>query len=48
MSDTDPYYFLQYSEEPSTSTTPPKYMPSFLSMDVDGRVLRVDRQVYSV
>ncbi|PSS31065.1 hypothetical protein PHLCEN_2v2397 [Hermanssonia centrifuga] len=37
----DPYYYLQYSEEES-SGTPSKLMPSFLSMDIDGRVLRVD------
>jgi len=29
----DPYYFLQFSEE---------FLPSFLSLDVDGRVLRFD------
>ncbi|XP_014663109.1 PREDICTED: kynurenine/alpha-aminoadipate aminotransferase, mitochondrial-like [Priapulus caudatus] len=29
----DPYYFLQFAEKPS---------PSFLSMDVDGRVMRFD------
>lgn len=36
---TDPYYYLQYDIEESSSNS---LMPSFLSMDVDGRVLRVD------
>lgn len=31
----DPYYYLQYNESGTL-------MPSFLSMDIDGRVLRVD------
>ena len=35
----DPYYFLQYDLE-ETSSNP--LMPSFLSMDTDGRVMRVD------
>lgn len=35
----DPYYYLQYCDGDSTS---PSRMPSFLSMDIDGRVLRTD------
>lgn len=35
----DPYYYLQYTDDESSPNT---LMPSFLSMDVDGRVLRVD------
>ncbi|EIN07053.1 L-tyrosine:2-oxoglutarate aminotransferase [Punctularia strigosozonata HHB-11173 SS5] len=47
----DPYYFLQYEitaaglspEEPGFATRYAKqFTPSFLSMDVDGRVLRID------
>ncbi|CCM00523.1 uncharacterized protein FIBRA_02557 [Fibroporia radiculosa] len=34
----DPYYFLQYTSQSSTQAL----TPSFLSMDVDGRVMRVD------
>lgn len=35
----DPYYYLQYNDDGSSSS---QFAPSFLSMDVDGRVLRVD------
>jgi DNA-binding transcriptional MocR family regulator len=42
----DPYYYLQYVDEESEDTLD-MLMPSFLSMDVDGRVVRVDRYVYS-
>ena len=35
----DPYYFLYLGEKGATDRTPPK---SFMSMDVDGRVLRFD------
>ncbi|KAH9924826.1 pyridoxal phosphate-dependent transferase [Amylocystis lapponica] len=35
----DPYYYLQF-DVPEPSTTP--FIPSFLSMDVDGRVIRND------
>ncbi|KZS99643.1 PLP-dependent transferase [Laetiporus sulphureus 93-53] len=35
----DPYYFLQYSTSDSSE---PTLVPSFLSLDVDGRVMRVD------
>ncbi|KAI0797535.1 L-tyrosine:2-oxoglutarate aminotransferase [Abortiporus biennis] len=42
----DPYYYLQYDpideDEPVSPDTPFQFIPSFLSMDVDGRVLRVD------
>ncbi|KAI0072263.1 L-tyrosine:2-oxoglutarate aminotransferase [Panus rudis PR-1116 ss-1] len=40
----DPYYYLQYEtlDEEETDDKPLKLMPSFLSMDVDGRVLRID------
>ncbi|KAI0345430.1 L-tyrosine:2-oxoglutarate aminotransferase [Trametopsis cervina] len=38
----DPYYYLQYVEQESSCDTRDLLMPSFLSMDVDGRVLRVD------
>ena len=37
MSTTDPYYFLQF---PTTNGA--TYAPSFVSLDVDGRVVRVD------
>ncbi|KAI0332553.1 PLP-dependent transferase [Cubamyces sp. BRFM 1775] len=39
----DPYYYLQY-DSPSAATTSPEtpFMPSLLSLDVDGRVLRID------
>jgi aromatic amino acid aminotransferase I len=45
----DPYYFLQY-DLPTVDTTSPKFTqqyaraftPSFLSMDLDGRVMRID------
>jgi len=51
----DPYYFLQY-DTPQTncaSTDPDEFIknfrstliPTFLSMDVDGRVLRIDTSV---
>ncbi|KZT71215.1 L-tyrosine:2-oxoglutarate aminotransferase [Daedalea quercina L-15889] len=36
----DPYYFLQFPS--SSSGTDTTYAPSFVSMDVDGRVVRVD------
>lgn len=41
---TDPYYYLQYDsmDEDEDDAEPFKFMPSFLSMDVDGRVMRVD------
>jgi aromatic amino acid aminotransferase I / 2-aminoadipate transaminase len=42
----DPYYYLQYVDEESEDTLD-MLMPSFLSMDVDGRVVRVDRYVYN-
>lgn len=40
----DPYYYLQYDSMDSEEdeNQPFKFMPSFLSMDVDGRVMRVD------
>lgn len=39
----DPYYFLQY-DSPNTPATSTKAFPvSFLSLDVDGRVIRIDR-----
>ncbi|KAI0929082.1 hypothetical protein AcV5_006446 [Taiwanofungus camphoratus] len=39
----DPYYFLQYASPGSgQAETERTLMPSFLSMDVDGRVIRVD------
>ena len=39
----DPYYFLQYgSGSSSSSSSSSTYTPSFLSMDVDGRVIRTD------
>ena len=38
----DPYYYLQYVDDESSEDL---LMPSFLSMDVDGRVFRVDRYV---
>jgi len=42
----DPYYFLQYYDTPPDSDSPEDFLkqlaPTFLSMDVDGRVLRVD------
>jgi DNA-binding transcriptional MocR family regulator len=46
----DPYWYLQFTPEshPSTSSTKTKYpfldalMPSFLTIDVSGRVLRLD------
>ncbi|KAJ3012090.1 hypothetical protein NUW54_g1975 [Trametes sanguinea] len=39
----DPYYYLQYDSpsEPTTSFSKP-FVPSFLSLDTDGRVLRID------
>lgn len=37
----DPYYFLQYSA-PASAAPARTLAPSFLSLDVDGRVLRVD------
>jgi aromatic amino acid aminotransferase I / 2-aminoadipate transaminase len=46
---TDPYYFLQYDLDDIDPNVPgfarhyaSAFLPSFLSMDVDGRVLRVD------
>ncbi len=36
----DPYYFLQYGSSSSSSSS--SYTPSFLSIDVDGRVIRTD------
>lgn len=49
----DPYYFLQF-DRPTFDTTDEKFLekfassfiPSFLSLDVEGRVLRVDRYVF--
>lgn len=51
----DPYYFLQYDREPVETKVIEKdgfarafvrtLVPSFLSMDVDGRVMRIDRSV---
>ncbi|OSD00598.1 L-tyrosine:2-oxoglutarate aminotransferase [Trametes coccinea BRFM310] len=38
----DPYYFLQYDLDKADGTAPKKFPPSFLSMDVDGRVIRID------
>ena len=38
---TDPYYYLQYVDDASASSSE-LLAPSFLSMDTDGRVLRVD------
>ena len=41
----DPYYFLQYdapNAAPSSDTSKP-FPTSFLSLDVDGRVIRIDR-----
>ncbi|EKM55107.1 uncharacterized protein PHACADRAFT_28172 [Phanerochaete carnosa HHB-10118-sp] len=35
----DPYYYLQYDDSGASLSQPP---PSFLSMDIEGRVLRVD------
>ncbi|OBZ65805.1 hypothetical protein A0H81_14224 [Grifola frondosa] len=42
----DPYYFLQY-DSPTSQTTSldSPFMPSFLSLDVDGRVMRVDSKI---
>ncbi|KAI8982830.1 L-tyrosine:2-oxoglutarate aminotransferase [Trametes punicea] len=39
----DPYYYLQYDSpcQPTTSFSTP-FVPSFLSLDTDGRVLRID------
>lgn len=37
----DPYYYLQYTDDDADDTRN-MLMPSFLSMDTDGRVLRVD------
>ena len=40
----DPYYFLQYDtpgSEPSSSEKP--FPVSFLSLDTEGRVIRIDR-----
>ncbi|CAL1705309.1 unnamed protein product [Somion occarium] len=37
----DPYYYLQYDADGNEGETF-KFMPSFLSIDVDGRVMRVD------
>ncbi|OCH85707.1 L-tyrosine:2-oxoglutarate aminotransferase [Obba rivulosa] len=34
----DPYYFLQYPSDPNDSSL----VPSFLSLDTDGRVIRLD------
>ena len=39
----DPYYYLQYTDDETSTDIRNMLMPSFLSMDVDGRVLRVDR-----
>ncbi|KAL6301816.1 L-tyrosine:2-oxoglutarate aminotransferase [Sparassis latifolia] len=36
----DPYYFLRYPDPASDSDE--SFLPSFLSMDVDGRVIRLD------
>jgi len=36
----DPYYYLQYNEEDLDAHA--ELIPSFLSMDIDGRVMRVD------
>ncbi|OCH88806.1 PLP-dependent transferase [Obba rivulosa] len=38
----DPYYFLQYDNNSEKLSADSPFMPSFLSMDVDGRVMRVD------
>ncbi|KAH8106895.1 L-tyrosine:2-oxoglutarate aminotransferase [Cristinia sonorae] len=41
----DPYYYLQYDPldfDDAMSDAPFQYIPSFLSMDIDGRVMRVD------
>ncbi|KAH9848028.1 L-tyrosine:2-oxoglutarate aminotransferase [Lenzites betulinus] len=39
----DPYYFLQYGAPPSAGAPTKKtFSTSFLSMDVDGRVVRID------
>ncbi|KAI0780455.1 L-tyrosine:2-oxoglutarate aminotransferase [Trametes elegans] len=39
----DPYYFLQYDSLESETTAPSTpFVPSFLSLDTDGRVLRLD------
>ncbi|KAI0824495.1 L-tyrosine:2-oxoglutarate aminotransferase [Trametes gibbosa] len=40
----DPYYFLQYSDPPQSAMTQIEktLATSFLSMDVDGRVIRID------
>lgn len=46
---TDPYYYLQYDPmdfDDTMSDAPFQFIPSFLSMDVDGRVMRVDRSVF--
>ena len=42
----DPYYFLQYDRPNAPPSDPAKPFPkSFLSLDVDGRVIRIDRYV---
>lgn len=38
----DPYYYLQYSENEPAVDPHAHFIPSFLSMDVDGRVIRLD------
>ncbi|OBZ66349.1 hypothetical protein A0H81_13657 [Grifola frondosa] len=39
----DPYYFLHYDSPESQSTAIVKpFIPSFLTLDVDGRVMRID------
>ncbi|THH29080.1 hypothetical protein EUX98_g5108 [Antrodiella citrinella] len=41
----DPYYYLQYDPldfDDSMADAPFNFIPSFLSMDIDGRVMRVD------
>ena len=40
----DPYYFLQYDPPNTEAPSSKKQFPlSFLSMDIDGRVIRIDR-----
>lgn len=45
----DPYYFLQYDAPGSEPAHMKKdFATSLLSMDVDGRVIRIDRSVSSI